>query len=200
MGAKEKLFSQIIKNEFGDGIKPKLDSNLLVQSKLYPEIIRVYKSLGGILPNPPLKLGNWDIIASDFIIELDEENHFNRYRGITLNSNFYNQSNIFSVNDYKSYCKRYESKCVSYGKYWKNDSTEKQFGISNVERNLNDNGSSRWKQRAYYDYLKDIASVVYNLPIYRVSIYDNYKGVLIEKILKSEDSSSLKRFIKEKVV
>jgi len=112
---KEKIFAQIVKNEFGDGIKPVIDFNLLIQSKYYSEIIRVYRSLGGILSIAPSKPGKWDIITANFIIELDEENHFNRYREMTLRSSFYNQSNLFSISNYKSYCAQYEKNVYHMG-------------------------------------------------------------------------------------
>ena len=65
---------------------------------------------------------------------MDEELHFNRYRLITLNSSIYNSYRYFSIGKYKEYCRLYENKCLSFGKYgnkWMSNSSEKFFLKSN---------------------------------------------------------------------
>ena len=74
-------------------------------SGFHNEIKKIYTSLGGILPQYPTRLGDFDIIRSRYIIELDEERHFNRYRERTLKSTIYNQSAWFDVQTYLSYSK-----------------------------------------------------------------------------------------------
>jgi hypothetical protein len=46
-------------------------------------ILEVFRSLGG-LAGPILNPGKWDISTADFVVEFDEEQHFNRYRLMTL--------------------------------------------------------------------------------------------------------------------
>ena len=49
-----------------------------------------------------------------------------------------------------------------------------------MPRVFDGNGSSRWKQRAFYDFLKDVASLVEGKPLIRISIYETV-------CVKSED-------------
>jgi len=138
------------------------------------EISSVYKELGGILIEAPVKFGSFDFNNDNFIFEFDEEQHFNRYRAITLKSSIYNK-NDSNINNYKDWCNKMEVKCLSkasYGKYWSSISTEKQFGNPNSKGNLSNNGSPRWKQRAYYDFIKDCYAQFIGIPIIRISVYD----------------------------
>ena len=54
---------------------------------------------------------------------------------------------------------------------------------------------SRWKQRAFYDFIKDITSIVKNVPIIRISIYEKYKGLTIEKLIDGEYRGLLIEYI-----
>src|ERR1035437_5390869 len=111
---------------------------------LMNEMMRTFKRLGGILVEPPLSFGKWDICLSDFIVELDEEQHFNRYRAITLNSFIYHMEKGFDIMEYAKYCIAYENNCLikaSWGKYWTSPSTERQFGLPGINRDLERNGS-----------------------------------------------------------
>ena len=37
---------------------------------------------------------------------------------------------------------------------------------------MGENGSPRWKQRAFYDYLRDVVALVNRIPLIRISVYD----------------------------
>jgi len=56
--------------------------------------------------------------------------------------------------------------------YWTNASTERQFGSASENGNFSGNGSPRWKQRTFYDFCRDLYSIVFEIPVYRLSIYD----------------------------
>jgi len=115
---KENILKQIVLQEYGEKKHPKLTKNqFLLSSELYFEVERMYKELGGTQEEPPLKFGAWDISTPKFIMELDEENHFNRYRLQTLNSNIYQSIKGFPLEAYKQYCKQYESRCRKFGGY-----------------------------------------------------------------------------------
>ena len=150
------------------------------------EITKIYNILGGIQKAPPINYGKYDIVFNDFVLELDEENHFNRYRLKTLESSIYKQNKGFNISNYKKYCQNFESKCRAYGKFWTNGSTEKQFGSPGENGNLSKKGSPRWKQRAYYDFLKDHLPIVSNIPIVRLSVYDEFQGISLDKILSMD--------------
>lgn len=114
----------------------------------------------------------------------------------------------FDVFDYGNYCKKYESDCLrksSWGKYWTSPSTEKQFGPPGNSGDLEKNGSPRWRQRAFYDYLRDVFAKVYKIHILRVSIYDrivaNGKVKSVGNILSDgqADCTEIVKFIEQKV-
>ena len=69
------------------------------------------------------------------------------------------------------------------------------FLKSNEDGNLSGNGSSRWRQRAYYDFMKDITSNIKNIPIIRISIYDKYRGKTIDNILGGNDNKIINDFL-----
>lgn len=87
-----------------------IEKDFFFARKFDKEINHVYKSLGGILKDYPTGFGDFDIITENYFVELDEENHFNRYRKITLQSEIYKQYKYFSVADYIIYCDAMEHK------------------------------------------------------------------------------------------
>lgn len=152
---------------------PTLDA--IKSSSYYEEVKNVYKSLGGILSEVPVNLRKWDIEVDGAAIELDEFLHFNRYRKITLESSVYKKLPKFPITQYMDYCKFYEADCISAGSYggkWSNDSCEKQFGKASPLKVFTGVGAPRWKQRAFYDFIKDLTSLLFDFPLVRLSIYD----------------------------
>jgi hypothetical protein len=158
-------------------------------SKTLEQVTLCYRKLGGRLNVPPLQFGPWDICTSSFIIELDEERHFNRYRLNTLDDQFYKKSfPYFNVVNYRTYCLNNEPLCLraaGWGGNWKNKSTERQFLSANVEGSLLGNGSSRWRQRAYYDYVKDVVASIVGVPLFRFSIYEQVDNLTLGDHLES---------------
>jgi len=178
MPEKQNILNEILLRKFKPGNPaqlPGLTINDLKKAGVYREVLTIYKSFGGIMPEIPIRFGKWDIVLDDFIVEFDEEQHFNRYRRLTLNSLIYSVTPHFDLNSYLKYCDIYEEEClakVSRGKYWTSHSTEKQFGNPGPNGILEGNGSPRWKQRAFYDYLRDVYALIFKIPVVRVSIYE----------------------------
>lgn len=171
----------------------------LQRAGLANEVQNIYKKIGGVCDSFPMNY-RWDIQRLDFILELDEELHFNRYRLITLDSNVYAKCPFFSVENYKIYCEKYEDDCLnagSWGGKWKSESSEKQFLKSGPNGDLDGNGSSRWRQRAFYDYLKDLNLFVRGIKVIRVSIYDQFRGEQLKCILEAQDKKKLKIYLSE---
>ena len=195
MARKEDFLKTVCERLYGKGnhLKPSLDQ-IKYNGKL-DEVKEVYKSLGGILETPPVNTGTWDIDLESLIIELDEENHFNRYRLITLDAPTYMISNNFNVEHYRKYCRSYEKKCPTTQKRWTNPSAEKQFGESGAEGDFSGNGPARWKQRAFYDYLKDLYSEITGVPVLRISIYDQVGYSTIKQLLDDENSLKIREHI-----
>ena len=123
-----------------------------------------------------------------------------------MESSIYEDYKWFDVEKYRTYCDKKESICLrkaGYGGYWKNNSTEKQFGLASEKGDFSVNGSPRWKQRAFYDFCRDFYSYVFEIPVYRFSIYDeiNVNGHKIEfgKALEQNRKDVIIEFINSKI-
>ncbi len=179
MGRREKALKSILEQggaNVTDNDLPRPSINDFLRSGIEDEINNVYKALGGILEIFPVRLKKWDMEVNGVAVELDEERHFNRYRQITLRSMAYNDIRSFPLDTYKNYCKLYEKDCIrtaSFSGYWTNNSCENQFGCASKPGILDGSGSPRWKQRAFYDYLRDITPLVSGVRVARVSIWDD---------------------------
>lgn len=56
---------------------------------------------------------------------------------------------------------------------------------------------SSWRQRAFYDFIKDLNSVIRKVPVLRISIYDTYNGSTVNEMLIKKDVRNLKAFLKD---
>jgi hypothetical protein len=191
MGKRQtELINVLCKGGFTFALKPKIKKEEVILSPYYNELLKVYKQLGGILDEIPNQYTRFDVITTEGIIELDEERHFNQYRNTTLNSMIYQNLNNFETEEYKSLCQTKETACLNasnYGRYWTTPSSEKQFGISNLEGNLMVPGSARWKQRAFYDFMKDSLNLIFpEIALVRISIYETIEGKTIHEILNKK--------------
>lgn len=201
-GKKEKILEMICTEYFGSDKKQNSTpnwNNFSISRK--EEIKKIYKELGGVLPDVNYNFRGYDIELPNFIIELDEELHFNRYRRVTLNSSVYNNFFNFEVNKYKNWCIEHEKECIKKGKgqqRWQNSSSDSQFGGSDERGILGELGSSRWKQRALYDLIKDAFSIDFGIPIIRISIYDNYKGLNVADLINNKDKKRLIEYINQR--
>ena len=185
---KESILKQVVLQEYGEKKHLKLTrGQFLLSSEFYSEVESMYKELGGILGEPPLTFGSWDISTPEFILELDEENHFNRYRLQTLNSNVYQMINGFRLDEYMRFCTLYESGCRKHGGFWKNNSSEKLFVKSDDNGCLNGTGSSS----AFYDFLRDVTGLIMEIPVIRLSIYQTFKGRKVYDIIESKDKAMI---------
>ena len=151
------------------------------------ELAELYLSLGGMPESMDRWApGPWDLaFTNGLIVELDEEQHFNRYRAATLRS-----PSIRSLSwsdDYLLYCEEFERRCVQKARglgYWTSPSSERFFGPSSDRGDLSAPGPARWKQRAFYDAMRDAAS---GRILARISVYDRVNGHTIEQILRTDD-------------
>jgi hypothetical protein len=202
MGYRQQLLKKIIMDDYAGYRHPKIDKDAIKQSGWYSEVCQVYFQLGGQMENAPLRFGGYDIATKNFIIELDEERHFNRYRAITLTSNIYHDYQNFNVGHYLAYCTNYENMCLKtagWGNNWKNHSTERMFIQSDPIKQLQLNGSSRWRQRAYYDFLKDLNSLLTGIRLFRICIYDEWNGLTVDDLLRMDNRQILREFIASKL-
>ena len=76
----EETLSQLLKREFGEGSFDKPTYFDFLNSRLHSEIESTYRKLNGQLDNYPVSFRGFDIELPHLIVELDEAQHFNRYR------------------------------------------------------------------------------------------------------------------------
>jgi hypothetical protein len=172
-------------------------SDEVASSPFENEVKRVYRILGGVLPSIPLNLRAWDLEFDGIAVELDERLHFNRYRSITLASPGYAHLPRFPLDAYRGYCSNRESFCLragSYGRKWSNDSCVAQFGAAAPPEDLRGNGSPRWKQRAFYDFVKDLSPLLIGVNVVRIAVWDTVmeggRSRTVEEVLKKPSVAS----------
>lgn len=151
------------------------------------ELLELYRRLGGVLREPVLRPGGWDLAFSGhLVVELDEELHFNRYRAMTLECSW--AEHLPWSPDYRQYCEERENSCTSagsWGKRWTNPSCQRMFGEAGAPKDLSGLGAPRWKQRALYDAIKDAAAYVNSeMRLTRVSVYDQVGGIALGDVLE----------------
>lgn len=134
----------------------------------------VYRQLGGRRPHAPLRPGGWDLEFNGVAVELDEYLHFNRYRAMTLESQVYGELPAFPLAIYRGHCADHEDRCLRAGSYkgkWSNPSSESQFGPKSEPGDLSGGGAPRWKQRAFYDFVKDLSPLLVHVRLVRLSVW-----------------------------
>ncbi|MFK0402551.1 hypothetical protein ACIQTT_09500 [Microbacterium sp. NPDC090225] len=144
-------------------------------------VMDIYYRLGGTLLEPPLRPGTWDLSFDGILIELDEGFHFNRYRATTLDSGWARDLPWRSA--YLDYCTQHERHSGTGGRRWSSPSATRMFGGTDPDGVFGDHGSSRWKQRALYDSVKDASAGAGDVRLSRVSIYDTIDGILLDHAL-----------------
>ncbi len=146
-----------------------------------------YQALGGRFEAVArLRPGPWDLaFEGSLVVELDEELHFNRYRALALEADC--SSTLPWRDDYLTFCREHEAQCLSagtWGKRWTTTSSEVMFGAADAPGILGPRGAPRWKQRALYDLIKDLAALSdTSLRLLRLSTYDSIDGVAIDAAL-----------------
>lgn len=201
MGARQDALAQILadagyRHASTKSMRPNLEA---LRPQDQEEILRLYRWLGGILDAPRLRPGPWDcVLTGGLIIELDESQHFNRYRRKTLESAWVQQ--LPWRETYMRYCTQFESDCAAergWGSYWTTMATERLFGPAGPTRLLDGVGAPRWKQRALYDAMRDIAAVGSGVRLARLAVYDMVGGVPLGDVLdgKPVDRDALRALI-----
>ena len=172
-------FNAELEDEF-EAARPAIDD---MPTALADEMLTVYRKLGGrnvAQGDPPrFRPDSWDLRIERVLVELDEARHFNRYRAQTLAAPAYERLPAFPLVGYAEFCARYEGECLAaagYGGYWTNASAEKMFGPAGPPKELSGAGAPRWKQRAFYDFLKDLGPACGHGPMVRLAVWDEVPG------------------------
>jgi hypothetical protein len=165
---------------------------------LSAEVSSVYQRLGGVGISARVAPGGWDIATAPFIIELDEQRHFNRFRGATLESPVYEENSIFATDIYRRFCDDHEDDCLRsarHGGYWATPVSDREFGLSGPHGAIDGDGPSRWKHRAFYDYVKDAWALATRLLMLRLAVWEVVDaeaqltlGTLLTRLAKNPDA------------
>jgi len=150
------------------------------------EIIDLHRALGGPAGYLDFTSGVWDFATADgLFIEFDEQLHFNRYRGLTLELPW--RGRLPWSTAYAHFSIDHEDACLkagSYSKKWTSTPTKTMLGQADPPGILGAHGSPRWKQRAIYDAVRDAYAVhTPGVALARVSIYDEIGGRGVRRAL-----------------
>lgn len=154
---------------------PRPSAHSLAEVGLGVELAAVYRQLGGTAVDARIAPGGWDIPTEPSIVELDEQRHFNRYRRATLDSAIYEKNRLFDLDGYRRYCDIHEEDCLRsarHGGYWATPVSDREFGPSGPLGVLEGAGPSRWRQRAFYDFVKDAWALATDLSMIRLAVWD----------------------------
>lgn len=189
MGDTGQRFAQLKRMLLDAGMRPTPDTTparprLRDLGALAGDVERVYRELGGQLPGSKLLPGPWDLSMDEVMIELDEGQHFNRYRAMTLDPDW--SAALPWHSDYERYCDEQEHECLrvaSHQGFWTNQSTELMFGPPGERADLSGRGSPRWRQRAVYDAMRDAYALEHATKMARVCVHDDVDGHRLENVL-----------------
>lgn len=137
-----------------------------------------------------IRPGGWDLAfetpGGPLFVELDEEQHFNRYRAQTLTATA--DLDLPWAADYLAFCEQHEQRLLpgwGTGKRWTNTSAARFFGDPSAPGDFTGVGAPRWRQRAFYDSVKDILTKRH---LARISVYDTLEtGGTVEVLLRGPD-------------
>lgn len=149
----------------------------------------MYRQLGGQQTPPAIRQGPWDLAFVDgLVVELDEELHFNRYRARTLQAMA--RADLPWHAAYAAYCDRHERRGLmagKWGKRWTSRPSESMFGPPGAAGDLTGAGAPRWRQRAFYDAVKDFIAIEHpTLRLARLSVWDVIGDVTLGHALGSD--------------
>jgi hypothetical protein len=162
---------------------PRLDAMPPVAAE---RVLDLYRALGGSVEEfVAFRPGVWDIVLTDgLIVELDEEQHFNRYRRTTLEPDW--ADGLPWASDYRRYCDEQEEAALRKAKrggYWASPSTERMFGPAAPPGEFAGTGSPRWKQRALYDAMRDALAAAGEVRLARVAVWDDLEETTLARVL-----------------
>jgi len=164
-------------------LAPRLDS---MPPEAAERVLDLYRALGGSAEEfVVFRPGVWDIVLADgLIVELDEEQHFNRYRHATLEPAW--SDALPWASDYRRYSGEHEASALKKarrGGYWASRSTERMFGPADAPGVFGDSGSPRWKQRALYDAMRDALAASGEVRLARVAVWDAVGDTTLARVL-----------------
>lgn len=174
------------------------------------QLEQVYESLGGVGERPCVEIDGYQMTFGRFVVELDDQLHFNRYRLVTLRNDIYPNMHGVDLNKYRMYCRKHENECLKSGTapgVWTSTTAEKHFGEAEEPGDLGLNGASGWKMIAYREFVKDLFASRNQIKLLRLSIWDeimvNRQLIKLNDLLMSPADAQaelLLKYIERKVI
>lgn len=159
----------------------------------------IFEELEGVSDDLPLTYTLPHLQCEDAYIVFNDSLTFNRYRAITLRSDFYDEFTQLPLQNYRRYCRSNEKQCLASGtagNQWTNKTAEYYFGSSQERGDLGLSGSAEWKKRAFEQFQFDLLCKATNKKVIYISIYDvimiNGQLTPIEKLTLSQNEQSTK--------
>jgi hypothetical protein len=173
---------------------PRLPRYADLSTSLCGRIGHLYDLLGGVRDQlERIRPGGWDLAFETrdglLLVELDEEQHFNRYRAMTFTAT--RDLELPWTPNYEEYCRAHERHLLpgwGTGKRWTNPSAARFFGEPDAPGDFCGVGAPRWRQRAFYDAVKDVLT---DRRLARISVHDELEdGVSVEALLRRTETAN----------
>lgn len=203
MASQVDYIAKVLQDEFlwvNKEIDFEVNVSKIISQEPYQSLLQeVYEDLEGEGEKFPVTYSKPDFQCEDAYIIFHDSLTFNKYRNLTLRSEFYDEFEGFSMQNYRRFCRANESKCLSAGSaggLWTNAEAEHYFGKSQDRGDLGLSGSAQWKKHAFEQFLFDVVAKVENKKVVYISIYDvimiNGQLTPIEKLTLSQNAQSAK--------
>jgi hypothetical protein len=159
-----------------------------------PDIRSLYDLLEGHPDHfDGIRPGGWDLAFNTpdglLLLELDEEQHFNRYRALTLGATA--DLGLPWTLAYQAHSRDHEHRLLpgwGTGQRWTNPSAARFFGSPSTPGDFTGVGAPRWRQRAFYDATKDTLT---GRRLARISVHDIViTGSAVETLLRHPDPTA----------
>jgi hypothetical protein len=170
---------------------PRLDD---LREPQQARIRSLYDLLGGTADQfDRVRPGGWDLAFNTpdglLLVELDEEQHFNRYRATTLDAT--TDLSLPWTPAYQAHSRDHEHRLLpgwGTGKRWTNPSAARFFGQPSTPGDFTGIGAPRWRQRAFYDAIKDTLT---HRRLARISVHDPIdEHGTVETLLRRPDAAA----------
>jgi hypothetical protein len=193
------LASHLVSAGWAKVVPPRLPRLVDLSGPKQDQLRALYDLLGG---DPAefhrIRPGGWDLAVETpgglLLVELDEEQHFNRYRHLTLDATA--DLGLPWTSAYLDHCRDHEQRLLpgwGTGQRWTNPSAARFFGDPSSPGDFTNVGAPRWRQRAFYDAVKDTLP---NRRLARISVHDHLEdGSSVESLLRRPDPALMESLL-----
>jgi len=134
------------------------------------------EDLGATGPYPLFEKVPVDFKFGRILILWDEEENFNRYRGITLRSPMYAEFHYIFFEGYKRLCRTYEKEAIKAGstkRIWEGPPlATRLFGAPSDPGDFHGVGATGWKLNAYNHMQVDLLTRIHGYKLIRLNPYE----------------------------